>query len=74
MRMSSRIEPFGEPLTARSIRLTTIPTTTTTTAPMTLCQRKAMLVNEATHATEAMPAISPTNAPVPVAREPRRPG
>jgi hypothetical protein len=41
---------------------------TTTTAPMTLCQRKAMRVNDATHATDPIPAISPKNAPVAVAR------
>ena len=40
-----------------------------TTAPTTLCQRKAILVNEATHATDPMPAIRPMNAPLPVARK-----
>ena len=38
------------------------------TAPTTLCQRNAMSVNEATQATDPMPASSPMNAPVPVAR------
>ena len=52
------IQPRPGGRTARSIALTTIPTITTTTAPTTLCQRKATLVNEATHATEAMPAMS----------------
>jgi hypothetical protein len=44
-----------------------MPTTTTTTAPTTLCQRKAIVVKEATQATDAMPAMRPTKAPVPVA-------
>ena len=37
---------------------------TTATAPTTLCQRKAMFVKDATQATDAIPAIRPTNAPV----------
>jgi copper homeostasis protein len=52
----------------RSSSLTITPTTTTATAPTTLCQRKATRVNDAAQATETMPATRPTNAPLPVAR------
>ena len=44
------------------------PTITTTTAPMTLCQRKATFVNAAAHATDPIPAIRPMKAPFAVAR------
>ena len=48
--------------------LTSEPTTTTATAPITLCQRNAMLVYLNVQATDAMPAINPMNAPLDVAR------
>ncbi len=49
-----------------------MPTPTTTTAPMTLCHRNEMSGRpNATDATAIIPAINPTNAPVPVARRVR---
>src|SRR5688572_9336213 len=53
---------------AWSNRLTTNPTITTTTAPITLCQRNATGVLKVVHATAPIPAINPTKAPFPVAR------
>src|SRR4029453_8797645 len=53
------------------IRLTSDPTTTTAITPMGLCQRNEIPRVDgcvATAATTAIPATSPTNAPVPVAR------
>src|SRR5688572_27040224 len=48
--------------------LRSIPTTTTVTAPTTLCQRKDTRgAPKFTVATAAMPAISPANAPRPFA-------
>ena len=48
-----------------------VPTITTTTAPITLCQRKAISRvhgENATVSTTAMPAMRPQNAPAAVAR------
>src|SRR6185503_17382204 len=55
-------------LEGREYELIARPTTTTTTAPIRLCQRKAIGVVNATVRTTTMPATSPQNAPVPVAR------
>ena len=54
---------------AGSTRLTPSPTVTAATTPITLCQRNATFVNEAAHPTDAMPAISPMNAPFAVAHQ-----
>ena len=59
------------PAGADSSWLMARPTMTTTTAPIRLCHRKAMLRvhgENATVSTTTMPAINPQNAPLAVAR------
>ena len=53
------VDASGDPCLYLDTALTAIPTSTTTTAPIRLCQRNAMGVVKATVSTTAIPATRP---------------